>query len=129
MENLTLGRAEVTIVQIEEALEAVGMLDIVARLPEGMHTQLTTGGPQLSTSQAVRLTIARALLAKPRLLAIDDVFARFSAEVMQQVLSALTNPRAPWTLLIVTHDQRVQGFCGRTLHLEDGKLREEDTPC
>lgn len=129
LENLTLGRAQISIAQIEEALAAVGLRDVVARLPEGMHTPLTSGGPQLSTSQAVRLTIARALIARPRFLAIDDVFSRFSGEVMQQVLGALTDPEAPWTLLIVTHDPRIQGFCGRTLHLEDGKLREEEPTC
>lgn len=129
LENLTMGRADLSVAQVERALEAVGLEDAVARLPEGMHTVLASGAPQLSTSQAIRLTIARALLARPSLLVVDDIFSRFSQEVRAQVLAALTAPEAPWTLLVVTHDPWIQGCCGRLLRLEGGQLIEEARPC
>jgi ABC-type bacteriocin/lantibiotic exporter with double-glycine peptidase domain len=118
LENLRMGREELTLADVQQALQAVGLLEDVLALPEGLQTQLGTGGAPLSLGQAERLMLARAIAGQPRLLVLDEVLDDMDQEVRQQVLPAILGREARWTLLVITHSQDVARLCDRAVRLE-----------
>lgn len=117
MDNVRMGRDEVSIADIRHALESVGLLDEVLELPRGLHTRLGTGGAPLSFGQAQRLMVARAILGKPRMLIVDELLDDMDLEVRHQVLEVILNRGAPWSLLIVTHSPDIASMCDRVYRL------------
>jgi ABC-type bacteriocin/lantibiotic exporter with double-glycine peptidase domain len=129
LENLQLGRREVGMEALLEALRDVDLLDEIQALPQGLDTPLTSGAPQLSTSQAVRLSLARALAARPALLVVDEVLGKVSETTADFILSRITNHDRPWTLLLLSRDPQVRASCGRHVVLDtDGTLRADLNP-
>jgi ABC-type multidrug transport system fused ATPase/permease subunit len=116
-ENLRVGRADVSLTDIREALEAVGLVDAVHNLPQGLDTLLTPNGGPLSAGQAVRLTIARALAGRPRLLILDGVLDMLDLRECPQLLSRLFDRTAPWTLLVTSADLTIVKMCDRVIEL------------
>lgn len=101
-ENVHMGRADVTVHDVRRALHQVGMLDPILRLPDGLETHLTRLGAPLTDSQKRRLTLARAIVAGPRLLLVDGLLDGFPDEEAHTLATELCSRRHPWTLVAVT---------------------------
>jgi ABC-type bacteriocin/lantibiotic exporter with double-glycine peptidase domain len=114
-ENLRLGRDDLTAQDVREALRMVGLLDAVHALPQGADTPLAPNGGPLTGSQAWRLTIARALIGRPRLLLLDDVLDTLDLNDCPELLPALFDRAAPWTLIVATHSPAVLARCDRVV--------------
>ena len=119
-ENVRLSRPQISALDVRESLSAVGVLDDLLRLPEGLNTQLQTDGAPLTTSQATRLMLARAIIARPRLLLIDGTLDALPDDTLQTVLHNLTRGNLPWTLLVTTGRRNVIEACNRVIHLGAG---------
>lgn len=117
LDNVRMRRENLSVADVRQALEAVGLLSDVLDLPGGMHTPLGTGGSPLSLGQAERLMLARAIAGGPRLLVLDETLDDMDQEVRHIVLPAILGPNARWTLLVVTHSQEVARLCGRQVRL------------
>lgn len=103
-ENVALGRLEVSPLMVREALARVGLLDAVLALDGGLEAQLTPTGAPLSWGQVQQLLVARALVASPRLVVVDLPLDALAPTARAAVLSALLDPKAPWSLLMLTGD-------------------------
>eukprot|EP01053_Blabericola_migrator_P000996 Blabericola_migrator_1__995@NODE_124_length_13360_cov_167_053938_g110_i0_p2_GENE_NODE_124_length_13360_cov_167_053938_g110_i0NODE_124_length_13360_cov_167_053938_g110_i0_p2_ORF_typecomplete_len1252_score238_56ABC_tran/PF00005_27/1_7e39ABC_tran/PF00005_27/1e03ABC_tran/PF00005_27/6_7e38ABC_membrane/PF00664_23/6_1e32ABC_membrane/PF00664_23/1_9e37SMC_N/PF02463_19/1_4SMC_N/PF02463_19/4_8e05SMC_N/PF02463_19/4_3e02SMC_N/PF02463_19/0_00065AAA_21/PF13304_6/0_0017AAA_21/PF13304_6/0_016AAA_29/PF13555_6/0_0 len=104
-ENIGYGKAGASPEDISEAAKAANALDIINRLPEGIHTEVGRGGAKLSGGQKQRIAIARALLRNPKLLILDEATSALDAEsekVVQATLDALIATRN-FTTLIIAH--------------------------
>jgi putative ABC transport system ATP-binding protein len=121
-ENVHLNRPAISALDLRESLAAVGLLDEILKLPEGLNTTLQTNGAPLTTSQSSRLMVARAIIGRPRLLLIDGTLDALPAPTLNAVLTSLTRPNAPWTLLVVTNRQEVLAACHRVVSLGTGPL-------
>ncbi|HXG08857.1 MAG TPA: ATP-binding cassette domain-containing protein, partial [Gemmataceae bacterium] len=121
LDNVRMGRENLSVADVRQALQAVGLLNDVLDLPHGLHTPLSTGGAPLSLGQAERLMLARAIVGSPRLLILDEVLDDMDQEVRHEVLPAILGPQARWTLLVVTHSQDVARLCSRQVRL--GRVR------
>lgn len=117
LENVRVGRDEITHADAREALRRVGLLDTVMALPRGLDTPLWTGGVPLSLGQTNRLMLARAIAGRPRLLILDETLDHMDADIRETVLPAIFDPAAPWTLILVTHSDEAARLCGRTVRL------------
>jgi ABC-type bacteriocin/lantibiotic exporter with double-glycine peptidase domain len=117
-ENVHLNRPHVQSADVRSALEVVGLSEEILRLPEGLHTPLQTGGAPLSTSQATRLMLARAIVGRPRLLLIDGTLDGLPEELLDTILARLTGERTSWTLLVATGRRAVIGACDRVVNLD-----------
>jgi ABC-type bacteriocin/lantibiotic exporter with double-glycine peptidase domain len=123
-ENVHLNRPNIQANDVRDALQMVGLLDEVLRLPDGLNTMLQTGGAPLSSTQALRLMLARALVGRPRLLLIDGTLDGLSDQVATDVLARLTRRRTPWTLIVSTGRQSVMEACDRVIWLDAGRIQQ-----
>jgi putative ABC transport system ATP-binding protein len=116
-ENLHLQRPDVTMPQLRDALEHVGLLDEILKLPDGLETSLITGGSPLTQNQSRRLMLARAIVARPGLLLIDEVLDALPDEEAERIMSYLIRPDHPWTLILVTGRKQLASMCEYRLRL------------
>ena len=119
LENLRFGRAAIGAEAVRNALQAVDLWDEVLKLPQGLSTPLTTRGNPLSSSQASRLMIARAILGGPRLLMLDGALDVLQERVRQLVLSHLFDRSHRWTVLVVTQMPDVIAACDRRFDVDN----------
>lgn len=117
VENLRLGRSNVTPDEIRQALRAVNLLEEVLDLPQGLNTHLVASGSPLSSGQARRLVLARALVIKPRLLLVRETLDTISTHNRAKIIEAFLGPQAPWTVVLVSHDPQVIAACSRSVDL------------
>lgn len=122
LDNVRVGRPHVLLTDVRRVLGELGLMDMVAALPEGLQTPLVGGVARLSTGEAQRLMIARALVGRPRLLALDQALDVLDAALRERVLAALRAPDAPWTLVVATHVEEVARSLERVCRIEDGRL-------
>jgi len=125
LENLRLGNFKLDTAQARSALERAGLLREVVDLPGGLNTRLQTGGPPLSSSQAVRLELARALAHEPRLLMLDECLD-FLEDVPERadLFDRLLSVDAPWTVIVATQSAEVLARCDKVFRLEGGHVTE-----
>jgi putative ABC transport system ATP-binding protein len=87
-------------------------------MPDGLNTELWTGGAPLSLGQANRLMLARALVSSPKLLILDETLDHMDSDIRETVLPAVMGTRSPWTLIVVTHSDEVVKLCDRVIRLD-----------
>jgi len=114
-ENVRLGRRSVTPADIRRALDAVGLSDRVARLPDSLQTVLPPDGRPLSNNELARLALARAIVSRPRLLLLDGILDGLDLGSCPELLDTLFDPAAPWTLVLVTVRDEIRSRCGRVV--------------
>ncbi len=122
VDNVRLGQPELPLHEVRRVLEAVGLGEMLARLPDGLQTELATGGLPLSSGQVVLLHLARALALRPRLLVLDEVLDPLDQRSRDHVLQTLMAGDAPWTLLLITRNPELIGRCQRAYELTGGQL-------
>lgn len=122
LENVRLGRPDLSIDAVHRALDCVGLMEAIHRLPEGLGTPLSPGGHPLSGSQRSRLILARAIIRKPKLLLVDEALDGLETETLEKLESALFDTREPRTLVLVTRDPDLLRRCDQTLHLGECHL-------
>jgi ABC-type bacteriocin/lantibiotic exporter with double-glycine peptidase domain len=123
-ENVRVGRDELTPEDVRHALAAVGMLDVVRALPEGLATRLDSEGDPLTQGQLRRLMLARAIVGGPSLVVVDEMLDGFDEGPRADAVQSLFSRTAPWTLLVVTHRSDIMWRCDRVWRLAEGRLEE-----
>jgi len=114
-ENIRVGRDDLSAADVRRVLKMVGLADRVARLPQGVATPLASDGMPLSSNEIARLSIARALAAKPRLLLIDGLLDGLDIHGCPELVEAILDHNAPWTLVIVTTRDDIKRRCDRAV--------------
>ena len=121
-DNLRWGSKDASLEEIRRAARIACADEFVSKLPEGYDTLLGQGGVNLSGGQKQRLSIARALLKKPRILILDDCTSALDATTEARVLAGILGDVRKTTVLLVS--QRISTVM-RTDHIlcmEDGKI-------
>jgi ABC-type bacteriocin/lantibiotic exporter with double-glycine peptidase domain len=125
IENLTVGKISETVQDAIEAMRTVGILDTVNAMPDGLNTQILSGGIGLSSSFCNKLILARCLAEKPRLLILNDLFHSITKKEKMELLGVLH--QAKRTIIYVSNDPLVMSACDRVVILADGKIKSADT--
>jgi ATP-binding cassette, subfamily B, bacterial len=120
-ENLTLGRPDATDEDVEAAL-ALAQADFVHRLPWGLDTRIGEQGLSLSGGQRQRLALARAVLAKPAVLVLDDPLSALDVHTEALVEAALARVLRDTTAIVVVHRPSTVALADRVALLLDGQI-------
>jgi ABC-type bacteriocin/lantibiotic exporter with double-glycine peptidase domain len=122
-ENVTMG-AKASADEVRAALASAGVLEAVNALPKGLHTELSPSGRPLAPSQSLRLTFARAILHKPRLLLVDEALDSIEdLKAEGPMVRTLFAPDAPWTLIAATERADLWPLCDHVYTMEGGVLQ------
>ncbi|WP_307814001.1 ABC transporter ATP-binding protein [Nocardioides baculatus] len=121
--NVTLG-ADVPDEEVWSALRTSQADGFVAALPDGLDTKLGERGTSLSGGQRQRLSLARALVRRPRLLILDDATSAVDPEVEARILASLRDDvhGAAASLLVVAYRKATISLADEVAHLEDGRI-------
>jgi ATP-binding cassette, subfamily B, bacterial len=120
-ENLTLGRADASDEDIETALD-IAQAGFVHDLPWGLDTRVGEQGMALSGGQRQRLALARAVLAEPHVLVLDDTLSALDVHTEKLVEEALQRVLAATTGLVVAHRASTVVLADRVALLQDGTI-------
>jgi ATP-binding cassette subfamily C protein CydD len=102
-DNIRIGRPTASHAEVEHAVAAAGLADVVARLPDGLATPLGAGGWGLSTGEARRIAIARAFLSRAELWVLDEPTAHLDQDAEARVIDALQLATLGRTVVLATH--------------------------
>jgi ABC-type multidrug transport system fused ATPase/permease subunit len=127
-ENLCLGRPGATDSEIEDALAAAAASEFTHALPAGLETRIGERGARLSGGERQRLAVARALLADPPLLVLDEPVSNLDADNERSLSEAMRRLRAGRTTLLIGHRLSTIKTADRVLVLERGRIVEEGDP-
>ncbi|MGA2321704.1 MAG: ABC transporter ATP-binding protein [Solirubrobacteraceae bacterium] len=121
-ENIAYGRPAATIDEIEQAARRAQAYEFVMRLPEGFDTRVGERGLSLSGGQRQRIAIARALLADPRVLILDDATSSVDASTEQKIKLALDEAMAGRTTFVIAHRLSTISMADQIVVLEHGRI-------
>jgi len=125
--NLLLARPEASEDELWDSLERARLADLVASLPDGLDTVVGERGYRLSGGERQRLTIARLLLAKPRMVILDEATAHLDSTSEAAVQAALTEALAGRTALVIAHRLSTVRAADQILVIEDGRVLQRGT--
>lgn len=124
-ENILYGRASATEEEMIEAAKAVGADDFIQRLEKGYDTELQERGSNLSVGQRQLVSFARAVLADPRILILDEATANVDTQTEIVIQNALRQLLQGRTSLVIAHRLSTIHDADRVIVLDDGKIAEE----
>lgn len=127
-DNIAIGRPEATRGQIEEAARALGAYDFIAALPDGFDTDVRKRGARLSAGQRQLVAFARALLADPAVLILDEATSSLDIPGERAVQHALATVLEGRTAVIIAHRLSTVEIADRVLVVHDGRIVEDGTP-
>jgi ATP-binding cassette subfamily B protein len=127
-DNIAFGRPTATRDEIVAAGSAVGLETVVARLDGGWDASVGKNGARLSAGQRQLIALARAVLADPAVLILDEASSSLDAPTERLVQRALKTVLAGRTALIIAHRLSTVGIADRVLVLDQGRIVEDGTP-
>ena len=127
-DNIRFGRPDATDLEVRVAAAAVGADDFVTALPDGYHTDVAKRGGRLSAGQRQLIAFARAFLADPAVLILDEATSSLDIPSERLVQRALRTVLADRTALIIAHRLSTVAIADRVLVLEHGRIVEDGPP-
>jgi ATP-binding cassette, subfamily B, bacterial len=125
--NLRFVRPDATDDELWQALRTARLADLIESLPDGLDTVVGERGYRFSGGERQRLTIARILLARPRVVILDEATASLDSTSEAAVQAALTEALAGRTALVIAHRLSTIRQADAILVVEDGRIVERGT--
>jgi len=125
--NIAYARPGASAADVERAARLAGAHEFIQRLPDGYETLLGERGYSLSGGQRQRLAIARAILADPAVLILDDATSAVDATKEHEIRAALAEVMRGRTTLVIAHRAATIALADRVALLEDGRIVELGT--
>ena len=126
-DNIRYGRPDATEEEVVSAAKAVGADEFIQRLPEGYETQVCERGGRLSIGERQLVAFARALLADPKLLVLDEATSSVDLTTEACIEAALSELLAGRTSVVIAHRLSTIRRADRILVLQGGRVIEEGT--
>jgi ABC-type multidrug transport system fused ATPase/permease subunit len=126
-DNIGFGLPNADVDDIEAAARAVGAWDFIAALPEGLDTEVGERGVQLSAGQRQLVAFARALIAEPRILVLDEATSNVDLRTEGRIEAGLRRLLAGRTAIVIAHRLSTIRQAGRIVVLDQGRIVEQGT--
>ncbi|MDO5002005.1 MAG: ABC transporter ATP-binding protein [Eubacteriales bacterium] len=127
LDNVRLGRPEASEEEVMAALEAAQCMDIIEKLPDGIHTVIGTGGIYLSGGEQQRIAIARAMLKKAPVLILDEATAFADPDNEAKVQAAFAELAKGKTVIMIAHRLSTVVNADCIYVVQDGRIAEAGT--
>ena len=127
-ENVLYGRPEADDAEVWSALHAAGLGDLVSAMPDGVDSVVGERGRQLSAGERQRLAMARAFLADPAVLVMDEATGSLDPSSEASVLQGYARLMRNRTTVVITHRLDLAKRCERVVVVEGGRIVEDGTP-
>ncbi len=124
-ENILFGRLEASDEEVIAAAQAVGAHDFIVRLKNGYDTSVEEGGATLSVGQRQLISFARALLANPRILILDEATSSVDTQTEQIIQKALATLLQGRTSFVIAHRLSTITSADKIVVIHDGKIVEQ----
>jgi ATP-binding cassette subfamily C protein len=121
-QNVTLGDTSITDDQVWQALEAAGAASFIQDLPNQLGTHIGSMGSKLSGGQRQRLSLARALVRRPKLLILDEVTSALDDETEQAICRNIARLGKQYTIVTITHKPAWKQVATTLYEVSDGKV-------
>jgi len=126
-ENIVFGKPDATLTEVREAAAAVGADGFISGLEDGYNTEVGERGVQLSAGQRQLIAFARALIADPRILVLDEATSNVDIHTEGQIERGLRRLLAGRTAIVIAHRLSTIRQAGRIVVLEHGRVVEQGT--
>jgi ATP-binding cassette subfamily B protein len=127
-DNIRLGLPDASAADVEKASRTIGAHDFIAALPQGYDTSVGKRGGRLSAGQRQLISFARAFLAAPAVLVLDEATSLLDIPSERQVQAALRTVLAGRTAVIIAHRLSTVAIADRVLVLDHGRIIEDGPP-
>jgi len=127
-DNIRFARPDATDGDVREAISASGLADFVAASPEGLRTMVGERGRALSAGERQRLAIARAFVADPAVLVLDEATGALDPATERQVVTGYEAVMRGRTTVVITHRLTLAQRADRIIVLSGGRIAEQGTP-
>ena len=127
-DNIRFGRPDATDEQVEAAARALGAHEFISALPEGYATPVSNRGGLLSAGQRQLVAFARAFLADPAVLILDEATSSLDIPSERLVQQALQTILAGRTAIVIAHRLSTVEIADRVLVMEHGRIVEDGAP-
>ncbi|MFE1264718.1 ABC transporter ATP-binding protein [Streptomyces albogriseolus] len=127
-ENIAIGRPEATREEIEQAAKEIGAHDFIAALPDGYDTDVRKRGGRISAGQRQLVAFARALLADPAVLILDEATSSLDIPGERAVQRAMATVLKGRTAVVIAHRLSTVEIADRVLVMEHGRIVEDGSP-
>ena len=127
MDNLKFGRPQATDEDVSTAAKTLGTHELILRFADGYHTKVGERGGNFSAGERQLLTFTRAMVARPRLLILDEATSAVDAQTERTIQHALEQLFARRTSFVIAHRLSTVRHAHRILMLDHGKIVEQGT--
>ncbi|MFD8673894.1 ABC transporter ATP-binding protein [Streptomyces seoulensis] len=127
-DNIAIGRPEATREEIEQAAKAIGAHEFISALPDGYDTDVRKRGGRISAGQRQLVAFARALLADPAVLILDEATSSLDVPGERAVQRAMTTVLRGRTAVVIAHRLSTVEIADRVLVMEHGRIVEDGRP-
>ncbi|MCX4734826.1 ABC transporter ATP-binding protein [Streptomyces sp. NBC_01363] len=127
-ENIAIGSPDATRAEIEQAAKAIGAHDFISGLPDGYDTDVRKRGGRISAGQRQLVGFARALLANPAVLILDEATSSLDVPGERAVQRAMDTVLHGRTAVVIAHRLSTVEIADRVLVMEHGRIVEDGTP-
>ncbi|MDH6623953.1 ATP-binding cassette subfamily B protein [Streptomyces sp. LBL] len=127
-ENIAIGRPDATRDDIERAAKAIGAHEFISSLPDGYDTDVRKRGGRISAGQRQLVAFARALLADPAVLILDEATSSLDIPGERAVQRAMATVLQGRTAVVIAHRLSTVEIADRVLVMEQGRIVEDGTP-
>lgn len=127
LENITMGDKNVSLNDVTWAIKQVGLQEFIDHQSKGYNTVIEPTGGQMSRTVIKKIVLARGIVHRPRLLAMEELLAKFERKERENIINFLTDKNQKWTLVVISNDPAMASKCDRVLVMQEGKIISEGT--
>lgn len=122
MENITLGNKKIELSRLLETINKLGLNEFVRESALGLDTELLPGGINIPRSTVTKLLVARAVVARPNMLVMEEPLSNLNFKDRINIAQYLTSKENSWTFICVTEDPVMAAVCDRVIMLKEGEI-------
>lgn len=123
LENITCKNPEISLSRILKVLEELKLSDYIRSLPNGLDTQVHSGGKQLSSSIVEKILLARCVLSNPRIIFLEEPLENVDKASSIDIIDYMTAPDKNWTLIVISKNPYWKSKSNKSFYMVNGILK------